>query len=136
MNPSKSVVAKRACFMALFVLTSSAAFPQTQRDNLVGAWKYSGLEEFDVFTPADSFHRNDAIQFVADGKYTMVKDGKKTSGSWTLNSKGGQLVFSDVASGTSLRYTLKSLTKQELVIEFQTPDLVRTKYFYKPVSGQ
>ncbi|MFI5135164.1 MAG: hypothetical protein ACHQD9_04890 [Chitinophagales bacterium] len=120
----------------VILLLSSNSFAQpTQKDLLAKKWKYIGVEEFSVVHPPDSSKKNDWIQFNADGTYDWMQSGKKSSGSWKLNDAAKTISFTDSKTKKSFSYNLKNLTATDLTIEYQTPDLVRTRYRYV-ASGQ
>lgn len=117
-------------FLMLLVL-SAPSFSQTKKDMLAKNWKYSGVEEFGVVHPPDSTMKGDGIEIKADGSYNMTKSGKKTSGTWTFNDKASIIIFTDAKSKKNLNYNLKNVDASSLVVEYQTPDLVRTRYRYQ-----
>jgi hypothetical protein len=78
----------------------------------------------------DSSHKSDWLQFNNDGTYEWNQAGKKTSGNWKLNEGAKIISFTDSKTKKSLNYNLKNLTAADLTIEYQTPDLVRTRYRY------
>jgi hypothetical protein len=98
---------------------------------LVHKWNYIGVEEFSVLHPPDSTLKNDWLELKSDGTYEWVKAGKISSGTWKLNESAKIMVFTDAKTKKSLNYNLKNITPNELTIEYQTPDLVRTRYRYQ-----
>jgi hypothetical protein len=82
----------------------------------------------------DSTRVNDWLQLGSDGTYEWQQEGIKSTGTWKLNSSGKVITFTDAKSKKSLNYNLKGVTTTELIIEFQTPDLVRTKYHYQAIK--
>jgi hypothetical protein len=123
---------KTKLFTLAMILFVTASFAQLKKESLTAKkWSYSGIEEFGVVKAPDSTMKNDNIELRADGTYTMVKKNKKMNGTWSLNEKGGILTFTDSTSKKAMNYNLKNVDEKELIIEYQTPDLVRTRYRYK-----
>jgi hypothetical protein len=126
---------KTKLFTLALMLLATAVFAQTKKELLTAKkWNYSGIEEFGVVKPPDSTMKNDNIALMADGSFIMIKKNKKLTGTWSYNEKTGLITFTDGASKKGMSYNLKSVDEKELVIEYQAPDLVRTRYRYQAVQ--
>ena len=122
-------------FIALLHVVSYTVFSQTsQKDLLSQKWKYLGVEEFGVVHTPDSTQKNDWLSMKSDGTYEWSQKGKSSAGTWKLNEAAKIIVFSDSKTKKNLSYNLKNITATELTIEYQTPDLVRTRYRYQAVK--
>lgn len=122
-------------FMSILLTIPFTAFSQpAQKDMLVHKWKYTGVEEFSVLHAPDSMSKNDWLELKNDGTYEWMQAGKISSGTWKLNEAAKIIVFADAKTKKSLNYNLKNITLNELTIEYQTPDLVRTRYRYQLVK--
>lgn len=120
---------------ALFMIACSQTInAQVSDENLVNKWNFSGIEEFGVVRPPSTAMANDYLELKKEGSYEMMKEGKKTSGSWVLNKNAGILLLTDGQSRKKISFTIKHLQPDELVLEYQSPDLVRTHYHYKPAK--
>jgi hypothetical protein len=118
-------------FIPLFtLLLFGNTFAQSKKEMVAHKWTYAGIEEFGVVKKPDSTMQGDWLQLNDDGSFSGVNKGKKWSGTWTINEAGAILTFTDASSKKKLTYNLKKVDDQELVIEYQTPDLVRTRYHY------
>jgi hypothetical protein len=115
----------------LFISSLISTAQSTQQDLLQKKWNYIGIEEFSVVHAPDSLHKKDWLQFNGDGTYEWLQSGKKSSGTWKLNEAAKIISFTDAKTKKSLTYNLKGLTATDLTIEYQTPDLVRTRYRYQ-----
>ena len=100
-----------------------------QDDSLFGKWTYIGYEEFSV-VHADTSEKS-WIEFKNNGSYNWHRNDSIVSGSWYYNPKTHLLFFFDSDHPNGYHYILKSQQAGELVIEYQTPDLVRTRYHFK-----
>lgn len=118
-------------FSVLLISSLISMAQPTQQDLLQKKWNYIGIEEFSVVHAPDSLHKKDWLQFIGDGTYEWFQSGKKSSGTWKLNEPAKIISFTDSKTKKSLSYNLKGLTSTDLTIEYQTPDLVRTRYRYQ-----
>jgi len=115
----------------ILLLFASQTFAQSKKDQLAKTWSYSGIEEFGVVRPPESTMKKDLLEIKTDASFTMIKNGKKSNGTWSLNEKAGIITLTDLKTKKTLNYNLKSVNDKLLVVEYQTPDLVRTKYHYE-----
>jgi hypothetical protein len=97
------------------------------KEKVVGQWAYAGTEEFGVVTPPDSTQAKDNLAVNADGTYKRMEKGKASNGTYKVDETAKTITFKD-ATGKSKMYYLKKSDPGVLIIEFQTPDLVRTRY--------
>lgn len=126
-------------FLAIFFISDNA-IAQTEttqtpapplKDRIVGKWIYKGTEEFAVLTQADSTQKNDYVEITADGNYMMVTNGKEETGAYKLVADYKQIYFTSNSTKKTKMYTVKSSLNGKLVLDFQTPDLIHTKYQYE-----
>src|ERR1043165_9602509 len=115
----------------LFILPLKTFSQTSQKDLLSKKWKYLGVEEFGVVHSPDSTQKSDWLSLNSDGTYEWMQKGKTSSGTWKFNEAAKIIVFTDSKTKKSLSYNLKNVTDTELTIEYQTPDLVRTRYRYE-----
>lgn len=123
------------------IFISVNAFAQTEtptqsttpplKDRIVGKWMYKGTEEFAVLTPADSTQKNDYLEITADGNYKMMTNGNEETGTYKLVTDYKQIYFSNAENKKTKMFTIKSSLNGKLVLDFQTPDLIHTKYQYE-----
>ena len=100
---------------------------------LFGKWIYAGTEEFGLVTPPDSAQKTDFITIMQDDGVNVCQlseSGKELYGKWVVNSNAKTITITYDATGKSKTYNIISITATELVLEYQTPDLVRTRYHY------
>lgn len=115
----------------LLMFLGNETFAQSKKDQLAKNWSYSGTEEFGVVRPPDSTMKKDLLELKTDGSFIMIKTGKKSNGTWSFNEKAAIISFTDLKTKKTLTYNLRSVNDKLLVVEYQTPDLVRTKYHYE-----
>ena len=132
-TPIPQRMTRKIVLSALFFVTYSVLFAQTSSELLIGKWKFAGEETFGVVAEPDSLHSNDFVEFRSDGSYDMMKGGTSGTGTYKLN-ESPKLIFFTPKDGTTLQYFFKKVTPEYLLIEFQTPDLIRTRYRYESVK--
>ncbi|MBI2966821.1 MAG: hypothetical protein HYY40_03275 [Bacteroidetes bacterium] len=98
---------------------------------LCRTWKFTLSEEFGLENEPAAEQKNDSILFKSDKKVIMINSGVLTTGFWSLDKGGNFLYVTPDNSATKIMFGLKSITEDKLVLEFQTPDLVRTRYHYE-----
>ncbi|MCY7408670.1 MAG: hypothetical protein LH473_00210 [Chitinophagales bacterium] len=125
---------KKIIFSIAIVLSiaSTVFCQQTQKELLTQKWKYIGTEEFGV-VKLDSLAKNDWLLLNTDGTYEWMKAGKSISGTWSFNETAKIISFTS-STKKNLNYNLKKVNATDLTLEYQTPDLVRTKYRYHVVT--
>lgn len=120
-------------FAALFVFFIICNCKIYSQSLLLGKWNYTGTEEFGLLTPPDSLHKADFILLKLDNDirtFEMRNGNETTSGNWVVNATAKTLTLTNSENQKTKLYNLKSISATELVIEYQTPDLVRTRYHF------
>lgn len=129
-------------FLFVFFVAASA-FAQIEtpppvnpplKDRIIGKWLYKGTEEFGVVTPPDSTQKSDFIEITADGNYSLKSNGKEEAGAYKLAETYKQIYCTNSTSKKTKMFTIKSSLNGKLVLDYQTPDLVHTKYQYEKVK--
>ena len=98
---------------------------------LCKAWVLDSVEQFSVTQKASPKEINDELTLMADGTFFITSEGVASTGKWTGNAHP----FIYAATGTPAvkkMYKIISLSDNRLVLEYQSPDLVRTHYIYSP----
>ncbi|MEI7801336.1 MAG: hypothetical protein WCI97_01700 [Bacteroidota bacterium] len=131
-------------FLSVFFLSVSA-FAQTEptptptvnpplNERIIGKWMYKGTEEFGVLAAPDSTQKNDFIELTADGNYKMMWSGKEEAGGYKLVEAYKQIYMTNAANKKTKMFTIKSSLNGKLTLDYQTPDLVHTRYEYEKVK--
>jgi hypothetical protein len=127
----KTFQMKHSSLFFLFLISSTPnLIGQPTNELLQRRWIFMGTEEFSVVHAPDSAHQNDFLDLRGDGTYEWVQSGLKSSGVWKLNESNRTITFTDGKSKKSLTYNLKGISATDLTLEYQTPDLVRTRTRY------
>jgi hypothetical protein len=111
--------------------TQTASLSPEKSKMLCKAWRLDSVEQFGVTHAANAKEKADAITFVADGSYFITSEGVAATGTWKCN--GSAYIYT--SSGTpenKMMYKIMGLADDRLALEYQTPDLIRIHYVYKP----
>ena len=111
--------------------TQAATLSPEKSKMLCKAWRLDSVEQFGVLHAANAKEKGDAITFVADGSYFITSEGVAATGTWKCN--GSAYIYT--SSGTpenKMMYKIMGLADNRLALEYQTPDLIRIHYIYKP----
>lgn len=120
----------RNTLIAVMMLFCGSVFGQATSLSIAKKWSYAGYEEFGVVRPPAGNTTGDYLNLDNDGSYRMIQEGKESSGSWVLNEKSGIITLTNAQSKKKITYTIKKTDDNLLIVEYQSPDLVRTKYHY------
>lgn len=120
----------RPAILLIFGLLSLSAMGQVTTAAITKEWTYAGKEEFGVLRPPESNFKADYLNVSGDGTFSMLKEGKQWSGKWVFQEKNAILLLTDLKTKKTISYTIKSVSETQLIAEYQSPDLVRTKYHF------
>jgi hypothetical protein len=101
-----------------------------QSKMLCKAWKLDTLSQFGVEKKASAKEANDGITFVADGNLFFTQEGAAATGTWSY--AGGRINTVTKNPDNKISFKIISLADNRVVLEYQTPDLVRIRYTYSP----
>lgn len=118
-------------FLLVFVNSFSSFAQSAWKEKLIGRWQFEGTEEFGVLT-VDSGRVGDWLEFTADGIFRGREKGESLEGSYTVDEQAR--VLSLKVSGQTRIYYLKKSDVGVLIIEHQTPDLVRTRNRFSQIK--
>ena len=105
----------------------------TAKDSILcKEWKVISIEEFSVSNPPNEMRKNDGFSFLLDGTAFLTIDGVNKTGTWTADKAKTVIVVKVDGDTWVHRFKIFELTKDKLFVEFQTVELVRTKYTCEP----
>jgi hypothetical protein len=119
-------------FVLFFIFSGIIVNAQTSGDTLKAKlskeWIIQGYEQFSVTEEPEEEKKNDKIIFKADKTCNIVENGKSYAGTWLID-KTKTYISCTLSNGAVKRnYKIISVGDKESIIEYQTPDLIRTKY--------
>lgn len=116
----------------LLILASSALVAQGQTTDslkikLSKEWNIKGYERFGVVDEPSKDQKNDKVSFKPDNSCSITENGKNYTGTWSID-KTKTYIMCSLSGGIKRNYKIISVKNKEAIIEYQTPDLIRTKY--------
>lgn len=97
---------------------------------LCKAWVIDTISEFGVDSKPTAKQAGDGITLVADGSLFITMEGVASTGKWTY--AGGRINTVTTSPDNKRSLKIISLADNRMVLEYQTPDLIRIQYVYKP----
>ena len=117
-------------FIFIFSITTTAYTQSTDslKQKLSKEWKLKKYEQFGLIDDPIEEQKNDKIILKSDLTCTVVEGGKSYTGTWGLD-KTNVYIMCKLNNGTVKRqYKIISIQNKEAILEYQSPDLIRTKY--------
>jgi hypothetical protein len=93
-------------------------------------WKLDTIENFGVAKPATAKEQSDGITLLADSTLFLTMEGAVKTGKWWT---GWSPKIINTATGDAkdkMMFTIMSMSDNYMELEYQTPDLIRTHYYY------
>ncbi len=134
---------KNICSIVIAIAFSSAVFSQaktsavkatkqlpafTKKDSMLcKSWKLVALEEFGVSNPPPAEQSKDNFEFNLDKTATIIFLGKTMTGNWYTDKAKTYIYFTDLSNNQKWMFKWFEVTQKELKIEYQHPDLIRTR---------
>lgn len=116
---------KAFVFILFIAIGSSSTDINTQ---LAKNWKLEAIEEFGTKGDLDKINIADELNLNTDGSYSMILFGKTKTGTWNFNAKTKLIHFKSETG--NLYFKFFEVSDSSLVVEYQHPDLVRSKMHY------
>ena len=110
--------------LAAFQLNAQQAIVDT---SLCKAWHFKSTEQFGVITKATEQQKKDGLTLVKDGTAFYIVDGVTKTGQWS-SDKARKNITLQLDTKEKLSFKILKLTRDELSYEYQSPELIRTKY--------
>jgi hypothetical protein len=109
-------------------LKINAQTTDTLKQKLSKEWIINQYEQFGVVDDPEEAQKNDKLVLNADMTCTIVENGKTYSGKWVIEKTRTYIVCT-LKEGTIKRnYKIISVNNTSAILEYQSPDLIRTKY--------
>jgi len=103
----------------------------TTKEKIQHNWKLLGIEKSGSIRDVEEKNKKDYVNLMADGKYDMTLYGGRKAGSYSFNETGKTINFKNESA--KFFFKLIAVSDTALVIEYQHPDLVRSKLHYKKI---
>ncbi len=127
MYPNKNFLfAITLVFIASFNINAQTTDSLNQK--LSKEWTINQYEQFSVLEEPTEEQKKDKLVFKSDMTCTIIENGTSYSGKWTID-KTRKYIMCTLKEGTVKRtYKIISVNDKDAIFEYQTPDLIRTKY--------
>ncbi|MEO6884026.1 MAG: lipocalin family protein [Bacteroidia bacterium] len=97
---------------------------------LCKTWTMVSSEQFGVAEQATAAEKKDGISFSENRTVTLTREGKTEQGTWKTNKNQTYIYISIDNSKDKILFKLISVSENELVYEYQDPELIRTAYTF------
>lgn len=98
-------------------------------------WNLIEIEEFGSKYPKTDVQKNDFFEFTTENKYTGLINGQVVEGTWS--DKAAKYILTPNKEKSTFKVNwikLTSFDKEQLVLTYQSVDLIQTKLFLKPAE--
>jgi hypothetical protein len=119
---------------ALNFFTGMAQSSTDWKTKVLGRWKYLGVEQFGVETEPNQANIANTLSLFDDLRFEKKDSTVFSSGTYIINETAKTLTLKDSTTGKTKLFYLKKSDPGYLIIEFQTPDLIRTRYKYELIK--
>lgn len=113
-------------FISTFRLNAQAT--DTLKQKLSKEWIINHYEQFSVLEDPTDEQINDKLVFKADMTCSIKENGTSYSGKWTIDKTRKYIVCILEEGAIKKNYKIISVNDKTAIFEYQTPDLIRTKY--------
>lgn len=132
---------KKITSLLFLIVISNCSFGQTASENLAKKWNLIEIEEFGSKYPKTDVQKNDFFEFTPvsrvrdENKYTGLINGQVVEGTWS--DKAAKYILTPNKEKSTFKVNwikLTSFDKEQLVLTYQSVDLIQTKLFLKPAE--
>lgn len=108
---------------------------QAQDSSIAKKWSLIEIEEFGSKYPKTDVQKNDFFEFTTENKYTGLINGQVVEGTWSDKAAKYILTPNKEKSVFKVNWIkLISIDKEQLVLNYQSVDLIQTKLFFRPAE--
>jgi hypothetical protein len=116
----------------IIILFFISTLVQAQENSIVKKWNLIEIEEFGSKYPKTEEQKNDFFEFTTENKFSGLINGKAIEGTWSDKAEKYILTPNKEKSVFKVNWIkLTSFDKEQLVLTYQSVDLIQTKLFLK-----
>jgi hypothetical protein len=116
----------------IIILFFISTLVQAQENSIVKKWNLIEIEEFGSKYPKTEEQKNDFFEFTTENKFSGLINGKAIEGTWSDKAAKYILTPNKEKSVFKVNWIkLTSFDKEQLVLTYQSVDLIQTKLFLK-----
>ena len=119
----------------IFLVIISTTLHAQDNTSIIKKWSLIEIEEFGSKYPKTDVQKNDFFEFTTENKYTGLINGQVVEGTWSDKAAKYILTPNKEKSAFKVNWIkLTSFDKEQLVLTYQSVDLIQTKLFLKPAE--
>lgn len=119
----------------IFLVIISTTLHAQDNTSIIKKWSLIEIEEFGSKYPKTDVQKNDFFEFTIENKYTGLINGQVVEGTWSDKAAKYILTPNKEKSVFKVNWIkLISIDKDQLVLNYQSVDLIQTKLFLKPAE--
>lgn len=119
----------------IFLVIISTTLHAQDNTSIIKKWSLIEIEEFGSKYPKTDAQKNDFFEFTTENKYTGLINGQVVEGTWS--DKAAKYILTPNKEKSTFKVNwikLTSFDKEQLVLTYQSVDLIQTKLFLKPAE--
>ena len=119
----------------IFLVIISTTLHAQDNTSIIKKWSLIEIEEFGSKYPKTDAQKNDFFEFTTENKYTGLINGQVVEGTWS--DKAAKYILTPNKQKSTFKVNwikLTSFDKEQLVLTYQSVDLIQTKLFLKPAE--
>ena len=119
----------------IFLVIISTTLHAQDNTSIIKKWSLIEIEEFGSKYPKTDVQKNDFFEFTTENKYTGLINGQVVEGTWSDKAAKYILTPNKEKSVFKVNWIkLISIDKEQLVLTYQSVDLIQTKLFFQPAE--
>lgn len=124
---------KQIASIIIFLFISTLV--HAQDISILKKWNLIEIEEFGSKYPKTDVQKNDFFEFTTENKYNGLINGQVVDGTWSDKAAKYILTPNKEKSVFKVNWIkLISIDKNQLVLNYQSVDLIQTKLFLQPAE--
>lgn len=126
---------KQIAIIILLFITSTTLSVAQESTPIIKKWNLIEIEEFGSKYPKTEEQKSDFFEFTAENKYIGLINGQVIEGTWSDKAVKYILTPNKEKSVFKVNWIkLISIDKDQLVLNYQSVDLIQTKLFFRPAE--
>ena len=122
---------KQLSTLFILLVLTTALFAQ-DTPSILKKWKLTEIEEFGSKYPLTDVQQNDFLTFTTEHTFAGLINGESFEGTWS--EKAGKYTLTPNKEKSTFKVNwikLVSIDKEQLVLNYQSVDLIKTSLFFQ-----
>ncbi|MBI2280144.1 MAG: hypothetical protein HYU68_05595 [Bacteroidetes bacterium] len=119
----------------IFLVIISTTLHAQDNTSIIKKWSLIEIEEFGSKYPKTDVQKDDFFEFTTENKFSGLINGQVVEGTWS--DKAAKYILTPNKEKSTFKVNwikLVSIDKEQLVLNYQSVDLIQTKLFLKPAE--